>query len=290
MPPVNKPEASGGYSPASPATASSPPQSASRNQKKTSPSTPMQQNTAHASKPPKLKDKDPSLQNSSLGPKRPISDEGQGSQKVKKKKIEKSSDGVSKSVPKEVSILGQPDDKGKTKTNPMAVTKKSDDIKERRKSSDIANEKIKVAKSGKDGKKESGKDMKGKDLKDKGKKDKTKKDDKNSDEFKVQKLTVKRTSTDAWASTTKNMGNRNAVFDALVTEFGAEISDSELEDLDDSIGTISKGINQDNNANENVKPTAVKGKKVNRAKSPSSVTPTSDNFKVNGTKKKDATR
>ena len=290
LPPVNKPEGSGQFSPASPSTSSPSPQAAPKNQKKSSPSTTTQQSTAHTSKPPKLKDKDPNLQNTNVGGKRANAEEAHGSQKVKKKKVEKPSDSALKPVPKEVPILGQSDDKGKTKS-PAMLPKKNDEVKERRKSSDVANEKLKVQKSGKDGKKEIVKDTKGKDLKDKGKKDKMKKDDKNSDEPKVQKLTVKRTSTDAWASTTKNSANKDNVFHALLSEFGAEDSESELDDLDDSVGAIrSKVIGQDNNANENVKSTAGKGKKTSKTKSPSAATPNSEHMKMNGTKKKEAPR
>ena len=217
-------------------------------------------------------------------------DELHSSQKVKKKKPEKSNDTVVKPVPKEVPILGQSDEKGKTKA-PVTSAKKVEEVKERRKSSDVANEKLKVPKSVKDGKKDIGKETKGKDLKEKGKKDKVKKDDKNSDEPKVQKLTVKRTSTDAWASTAKNSGNKDNVFDALLSEFGAEDSESELDDLDDSVGTLrSKGVGQDNNANESSKSASAKGKKTVRTKSPSGATPNSEHLKMNGTKKKEAPR
>ena len=286
LPPVNKPEGSGPYSPPSPPTSSPPTQPPSKSQKKPSPPTPVQQNTV--SKPPKLKDKDPNLQTPNVGNKRANAEEGHSSQKVKKKKIEKSNEGVAKTLPKEVPILGQSDEKGKTKT-PSTAAKKTDEVKERRKSSDVANEKLKVAKTGKDGKKEVGKDTKGKDLKEKGKKDKVKKDDKNSDEPKVQKLTVKRTSTDAWASTTKNPGNKDNVFDALLSEFGAEDSESEMEDLDDSVGAIgAKVVGHDKNANENVKVTSGKGKKIGKTKSPPSATP--ESLKMNGTKRKEAPR
>ena len=290
LPPVTKPDGPGQFSPASPSTSSQSPQAASKSQKKSSPPSTTQQATSHSSKPPKLKDKDTSLQASNVGGKRTNAEEVHGSQKVKKKKVDKPSDGGSKTVPKEVPILGQSDDKGKTK-NSATSAKKGDEIKERRKSGDVANEKLKSTKSGKDGKKEVVKDAKGKDLKDKGKKDKVKKDDKNSDEPKVQKLTVKRTSTDAWSSSAKNAGNKDNAFDALLSEFGAEDSESELDELDDPVGTVrSKVISQDNNANESVKPASGKGKKSGKTKSPPTTAPNSEHLKMNGTKKKDATR
>jgi len=288
LPAVSKPDGPGQFSPASPSASSQSPQAASKT--KSSPPSTTQQTTSHTSKPPKLKDKDPSLQTTNVvGGKRTNAEEVLGSQKVKKKKVDKPSDGGSKTVPKEVPILGQSDDKGKTK-NSATSAKKGDEIKERRKPGDVANEKLKSTKSGKDGKKEIVKDTKGKDLKDKGKKDKVKKDDKNSDEPKVQKLTVKRTSTDAWSSSAKNAGNKDKEFDALLSEFGAEDSENELDELDDPVGNMrSKGVNQDSNANESIKPASGKGKKSGKTKSPPTATPNSEHLKMNGTKKKDGT-
>ncbi len=119
----------------SPPTASPPPQPVTKHPKKTSPSTPGQQNLSLASKPPKLKEKEAAVQNSNAGLKRANADDTPTTQKLKKKRIEKSSDGTAR-VPKEVSIIGQPDvdkDKPKAKT---ASAKKNEDVKERRKSND----------------------------------------------------------------------------------------------------------------------------------------------------------
>ncbi|XP_065059758.1 protein AF-9-like [Rhopilema esculentum] len=285
-PPVSKPEATVNPQPTfSPPTASPPPHPVNKNQKKASPPSSLQQAITHGSKPPKLKEKDTTLQNSNMAVKRSNTEEIPPTQKLKKKKLDKSSDGTSKTLPKEVSILGQSDDKAKAKTQPL-VAKKAEEVKERRKSNDAGMnaDKSKLAKAGKESKKEGGKDIKGKDLKDKGKKDKIKKGE-GADEPKVQKLTVKRTSTDAWASTSKNIGNKDNVLNALMSELRADNSDSDPEDLEDSLPLSNKVLNQDNSSNDKIP--SNKSKKLSKTKGAPNTAPGTDSLKVNGTRKKD---
>ena len=223
-----------------------------------------------------------------MGVKRSNNDEAQTTQKLKKKKLDKSGDGTPKLVPKEVSIIGQSEEKNKAKSTAPA-TKKSEDVKERRKSSDVTGlgEKAKLAKSGKDGKKESGKELKGKDVKEKAKKDKNKKtEEKSAEEPKVQKLTVKRTSTDAWSSTAKNATNQSKV-DALMNEFGADGSESELEDIGEpSFAANSKESSEAHSG----KAQPAKNKKGSKAKNANTGLSNSENLKMNGAKKKETQR
>lgn len=289
LPPVTKPDAPVNTQPTfSPPTASPPPPPSAKNPKKSSPSTPVQPTTTPASKPPKLKDKDTTVQNSSMGVKRSNNDEAPTTQKLKKKKLDKSGDGTPKIVPKEVSIIGQSDEKSKAKSTAPA-TRKSEDIKERRKSSDATGtgEKAKLVKGVKDSKKEGGKELKGKDVKEKVKKDKNKKtEEKSAEEPKVQKLTVKRTSTDAWSSITKNATNQSKV-DALMNEFGADGSESELED----IGEPSFAANsKDSSEAHSGKAQPTKTKKGSKVKSASTGLSNSEHLKMNGSKKKETPR
>ncbi len=86
--------------------------------------------------------------------------------------VEKGADGNVKSLPKEVSIIGQPDvEKEKLKTKASSgVTRRSEDLKERRKSGEgiaLTSEKKTAIKTPKESKKEITKDTKAKENKDK---------------------------------------------------------------------------------------------------------------------------
>eukprot|EP00794_Sanderia_malayensis_P010220 gene10220-11269_t len=257
-----------------------PPQPINKHPKKTSPSTPVGQQQGgmlSGSKPPKLKEKDTVTSQSTStnsGLKR-SNEDAPYTQKMKKKKLDRSTptvDSMSR-LPKEVSIIGQPADveKDKVKQSKTANSKKNEDPNARRKSTDLTattaglgQEKATKAnmKTLKDSsnKKDASKDgMKAKDSKDKVKKLKKAEEKSNvsPDEPKVQKLTVKRTSTDAWSSTAKSGvvggvggingsssgGGKEKSLDALFNEFGADNSDS-LDD-DDAIVTSRDNNNRD---------------------------------------------
>lgn len=298
--PLIKPEAVATPQPTfSPPTVSPPPpQPIPKNPKKTSPSTPVQQAASLASKAPKLREKETPPQTSNMGVKRTNSEDTL-LHKVKKKKIDKAGDGIHKAVPKEVSIMAQPEvekEKVKIKTNTPS-SKKTDDIREGRKPSDSSStpssEKSKPsAKASKESKKEAPRETRVKDIKEKPKKEKVvkKPEEIASDEPKVQKLTVKRTSTDAWASTTKsglNNQNKDNVLDALFNEFGA---DNSGESGDDDMEVRIPPVNNTDINTDNAKMHPIKTKKTTARTKAITNSSSMDSPKVNGVKKKDVSR
>ncbi len=109
-------------------------------------------------------------------------------------------------------------------------------------------------------------------------------DDKSPDEPKVQKLTVKRTSTDAWSSTTKSGHNKDRSLDALFNEFGADNSESGDEDMESN-----RDVTAESHP-ENAKQPPLKGKKSSAKTRGITNISNMDSPKVNGVKKKDIAR
>ncbi len=143
-------------------------------------------------------------------------------------------------------------------------------------------------KSTKESKKEGNKETKNKESKEKIKKVK-KSEEKVSEEPKVQKLTVKRTSTDAWASTAKSGMNgshaKDNTLDALFNEFGADHSESGDDEMEPATSVVSC---REDGPVESAKSHPSKTRKVsNKAKANSS---NIDSPQVNGVKKKDISR